>query len=68
MGQGSYIRKSGINYPIVMGDDVITKSYKADVLPATYLIDKSGKIAASYTGVLIDKNAVEANIKRLLAE
>jgi peroxiredoxin len=36
-------------------------------VPATYLIDKQGRIAATYSGV-INKSDVESNINRLLAE
>jgi peroxiredoxin len=36
-------------------------------VPATYLIDKQGRIAATYSGV-IDKTDVDSNIDKLLAE
>jgi hypothetical protein len=60
--------KKGINYPIVMGDDTISKAYELNAYPATYLIDKSGKIATAYVGMVIDKDTVETNIKELLSE
>jgi thiol-disulfide isomerase/thioredoxin len=56
-----------LNYPILMGDDAISKSYELKAYPATYLIDKSGRLAATYVGV-VDKNDVETNIKTLLLE
>ena len=56
-----------VDYPILMGDDGITKSYSVNALPVTYLIDRSGRIAATYVG-LVDKANLEANIKALLAE
>ncbi len=46
--------KEGINYSIVMGDDAISKTYKLNAYPATYLIDKSDKIAVAYVGVVIN--------------
>ena len=56
-----------LNYPVLMGDDHAVEAYGFESYPATYLIDRSGKIAATYVGV-VDKNDVEANIKALLAE
>jgi peroxiredoxin len=44
--------------------------YKGKVVlpyPATYLIDKSGKIAGTYVGV-VNKENVEQNLKALLLE
>lgn len=63
-----FMAKKGINYPIAMGDDTISKAYALNAYPATYLIDKSGKIAVAYVGVVVDKDNVETNIKGLLSE
>jgi Peroxiredoxin len=63
-----FMAKEGINYPIVMGDDSISNAYTLNSFPATYLIDKSGKIAAAYVGVVINEENVESNIKGLLSE
>jgi peroxiredoxin len=63
-----FMSKKGINYTIVMGDDAISKAYALNAYPATYLIDKSGKIAVAYVGVVVDKDNVETNIKGLLSE
>jgi peroxiredoxin len=63
-----FIQKHGINYPIAMGDDAISKAYALNSFPATYLIDKSGKIAVAYVGVVINKDNVATNIKSLLSE
>jgi peroxiredoxin len=56
-----------LNYPVLMGDATLITSYKLAALPATYLIDKQGRIAATYSG-LIDKTDVDSNIKKLLSE
>jgi peroxiredoxin len=56
-----------LNYPILMGNDSILNAYQVKAYPATFLIDKSGKIAATYVGV-VNKANVEANIKTLLSE
>jgi peroxiredoxin len=56
-----------LNYPVFMGDATLITSYKLGGLPATCLIDKQGRIAAVYSGI-IDKDDVDSNIKKLLAE
>jgi peroxiredoxin len=56
-----------MNYPILMGDSTLLGSYELRFLPATFLLDKQGRIAATYAGV-VDKSDVGANIKTLLAE
>jgi len=56
-----------LNYPILMGDATLITSYKMAAVPATYLIDKQGRIAATYSGVA-DKGDVDSNVKKLLAE
>jgi peroxiredoxin len=63
-----FMQKYGINYTIAMGDNETIKAYGLTALPATFLIDKSGRVAAAYVGVVINKDNVAANIKTLLAE
>ncbi|MBV8729580.1 MAG: TlpA family protein disulfide reductase, partial [Acidobacteriia bacterium] len=55
------------HYPIIMGNNQVLKSYNIDAFPTTYLIDKAGRIAATYVGV-VDKANVEGNIKMLIEE
>ena len=62
-----FVRASKIDYPILMGDDGITKRYAVTALPVTYLIDRRGLIAAKYVGI-VDRANIETNIKTLLAE
>ena len=56
-----------ITYPILMGNDEMSKQYDINALPATYLIDSRGRVAAKYIG-LIDEENVKRNIDILLAE
>jgi peroxiredoxin len=63
-----FMAKHGVNYPIAMGDDAISKAYALNAFPDTYLIDKSGKIAVAYVGVVINKDNVATNIRSLLSE
>jgi peroxiredoxin len=56
-----------LNYPVLMGDATLITSYKLGAVPATYLIDKQGRIAATYSGVIYQSD-VDSNINKLLAE
>ena len=62
-----FVRSRRVDYPILMGDDGITKRYSVNALPVTYLIDRRGRIAATYVGI-VDRANLEANIETLLAE
>jgi peroxiredoxin len=62
-----FVRDHKVNYPILMGDDPVSKLYDIQAMPATWLIDKRGRVAAIYVGI-VDKNDVESNIKTLLRE
>lgn len=63
-----FMATRGINYTIAMGDDAISRAYALNAFPATYLIDKSGRIAVAYVGVVVNKDNVATNIKNLLSE
>jgi peroxiredoxin len=62
-----FVRDHRIDYPILMADEATSKAYHVEVMPATWLIDKKGRVAARYIGI-VDKADVEANFKLLLAE
>jgi peroxiredoxin len=62
-----WLRAHPINYPVVMSDDAAMNAYRIKSLPATFLIDRRGRIAAQYNG-LVDRDDIERNIKSLLAE
>jgi peroxiredoxin len=62
-----FVKANKVDYPILMGDDEITKRYSVNALPVTYLIDRRGRIAATYVGV-VDRSNIEGNIKTLIAE
>jgi len=62
-----FVREWKVPYPIVMGDSRVTADYDIKALPLTYLIDRKGRIAATYPGV-VERTSLETNIKALLAE
>jgi peroxiredoxin len=62
-----FMESHAMNYPVLMGEAAVVNAYGFKSYPATYLIDKSGRIAATYVGV-VSKDDVEANIKKLLSE
>lgn len=62
-----FVADHKMTYPILMGDAMLITSYKLGAVPATFLIDKQGRIAATYNGVA-DKRDVDSNINKLLAE
>jgi peroxiredoxin len=62
-----FVLNNKLNYPILMGEAALITSYKLGAVPATYLIDRQGRIAATYAGV-IDKSDVDSNIDKLMAE
>jgi peroxiredoxin len=62
-----FVAQHKMNYPILMGDSSLLTDYKVNALPVTYLIDRSGRTAAVYVGV-VSKDNVEANLKTLLSE
>ena len=62
-----FAQTHAMKYPILMADDALLKNYSLNALPATYLIDAKGRIAATYVG-LINEDDVKANVKTLLTE
>ncbi len=61
-----FVKKMGINYPVVMGDQKTIAAYGGvQVVPTTFIIDKTGKVAAQHEGGA-DRATFEAEIKPLL--
>jgi peroxiredoxin len=60
-----FIAAHGMNYPVLMGYSTTQNLYNINAYPASFMIDKSGRIAAKYVGI-IDKDNVEANVRTLL--
>jgi cytochrome c biogenesis protein CcmG/thiol:disulfide interchange protein DsbE len=61
-----FMESTKVPYRIVLGDDVTAKKYNIENMPDTFLIDRDGRIAAAYIG-LVDKDDVEQNIRAVLS-
>ena len=62
-----FVAKRKINYRVVLGDDKTGDQYGGlEALPTTFVIDRSGRIAAVHVG-LTDKRDFEDAIENLLA-
>jgi len=62
-----YMDQRKINYRVMVGNDDIAQLYGANSLPTTFLIDKSGRIAATHVG-LCSKSEYETDIQAVLNE
>jgi peroxiredoxin len=62
-----FVEEKKMNYPVVIGNDDLAKRYGVDNMPMTLLIDRKGKLAASYIG-LVDKGIFEKELIRLLGK
>jgi len=61
-----YITDKKVNYRVLLGDDSTAQLYGGvDSLPTTFLIDKTGKIAAVHVG-LVSKSEYDKDITTLL--
>jgi peroxiredoxin len=60
-------QEEGLNYPLLVGDDAISRKYGGvEFLPTSYFVGRDGKIVAETAG-LVSKDEVEASIKKALA-
>jgi peroxiredoxin len=62
-----FMQDAKVPYRIVLGNDSMAQKYGIQGMPDTFLIDRQGRIAAAYTG-MVDRDAVDKNIRALLAE
>jgi cytochrome c biogenesis protein CcmG/thiol:disulfide interchange protein DsbE len=62
-----FLDTAKVPYRIVLGDEPTAKKYGIRTMPDTFLIDRQGRIAAAYVG-LVDKDNVEGNIRTMLSQ
>lgn len=61
-----FLADLGVNYRVMIGDDLTSQMYGGvDALPTTFLIDKTGKIAAVHVG-LASRKDFEDGVEQLL--
>ncbi len=61
------LERTGVDYTILMTDKKVSDAYGGlDVLPATFYIDRNGKIVAQAIG-LASKDEAEGNVKKIVA-
>jgi peroxiredoxin len=51
---------------MVLADKSTAEDYTVTSMPATFIIDRKGRIAATYIG-LVDRSDIETNIKTVLS-
>ena len=56
---------TAMKYPVVIGSASLAKQYHLTSMPMTLLIDREGRIAVSYSG-MVDKDDWESTIRSLL--
>jgi|SRR5215467_7793369 len=62
-----FIKAMSVPYRIVLGNQSTVKAYAIEQMPDTFLIDRKGRVAATYVG-MVDRNGIEKNIRQLLAQ
>lgn len=63
-----FARKMGVNYPVLKGTEAVADQYGGlDGLPATFFVDRSGKIVDVAVG-LMSQSVIEDSIKRALEQ
>jgi cytochrome c biogenesis protein CcmG/thiol:disulfide interchange protein DsbE len=61
-----YIEKARVTYRMALADKATAKDYAVTSMPATFIIDRKGRVAATYIG-LVDRSDIERNIKAALS-
>jgi glutathione peroxidase-family protein len=62
-----FVKEYKINYPILLPGGPSAFGQEVSALPTSFLVDRNGRIAREYVG-MISETAVRADINRLLAE
>jgi cytochrome c biogenesis protein CcmG/thiol:disulfide interchange protein DsbE len=62
-----FIKTAHVPYQIILGNDAVSKAYGIENMPDTFLIDRQGRVAAVYNG-MVDKQNVEDNLRIMLME
>lgn len=60
-----YVEKTKVTYRMVLAGKSTTDDYAVTSMPATFIIDRKGRIAATYVG-LVERTDIETNLKTVL--
>jgi peroxiredoxin len=60
-----FMARSGMRYPVAIGNDLLGAQFHVDQMPLTLLIDRDGRIAVSHAGI-VDRAKFEDDIQQLL--
>jgi len=63
-----FLAENNAPYRMLLGDKPTAQRFGITNLPDTFLIDRTGRIAASYKAVLVNREDVERRIKTLLPD
>ena len=64
---GKFVTEMKVPYPVLLDGDSISRDYGGlDDLPASFFVDRSGKVVAASVG-LTSESDIEGNIKKALA-
>jgi len=64
---GKFVTEMKVQYPVLLDGDSISRDYGGlDDLPASFFVDRSGKVVAASVG-LTSESDIEGNIKKALA-
>ena len=62
-----FVKQAGVNYPVAMANDAVLKTFGGiEAIPTSFVIDRSGRIAAKHLGYA-DQAVLEASLQPLLA-
>ncbi len=61
-----FLAETRVPYRILLGNEPTAKTYGIENMPDAFLIDRNGRIAAKYVG-LVDRETIEANLRELLS-
>ena len=54
-----FVQSHGLQYTILMDDGTVEKNYRVTAMPSTFVIDKRGRVAATYVGVVDSADLLE---------
>jgi peroxiredoxin len=63
-----FLAEHAVPYRMLLGNESTAKSYGIEGMPDTFLIDRQGRVAAAYIAGIVDREDIEANIRRVLSD